>query len=98
PDKAGEFARDCLHHDLGLFAFGFEMVIASVQALLGLPGDGTHGLALTMLPCLDGGSKPGWQAVVLGRFDEGTASGFVARFGDAALVAFVAGAVFAGNQ
>ena len=75
---------------------GLEGVIALAQALLRFPSDGAHGLGLSMLALLQRGGEASRLAVLMGRFDQGAAGGFVARLGDAALAAARAGGILAG--
>src|SRR5579863_1158822 len=72
--------------------------IAPIQPLLRLQGDGAHFPALALLPSLDGWSDPRHGAVMMGGFDQRSATGAVAGLGDGALLAFLATGIFAGSQ
>src|SRR3954447_6787274 len=76
PEKAGELARDGDVGDGAAFAVGGQVLVAAVQADLGLPGAIARRRA--------GARAPRSVAVVPGRFDEQPAGVAVAGLGDVA--------------
>jgi len=99
PDKAGEFAGDGGHGHLRLLpAHTGQMRVAVMQPALGFPGNVGDGFWQTFLPLFQVGTQAGGGAILPRGFDQGAAGWGVTHFGDAALLAVVAGGVFAGNQ
>ena len=99
PDKAGEFAGDGSDGDLGfLFTRAGKMDVAMMQTALRFPGDVGDGLGQTFLAFFQVGTHPRRGTILPGGLDEGAAGDGVAGFGDAALAAFIARGVLAGNQ
>ena len=99
PGYAGEFAGDGSDGDLGfLLTRAGKMDVAMMQTALRFPGDVGDGLGQTFLAFFQVGTHPRRGTILPGGFDEGAAGDGVAGFGDAALAAFIARGVLAGNQ
>lgn len=99
PHEAGELTAEGGGGDLGLLMFdGGQMFVAMMQAGLRLPGQIGDGFGEAFLAEAQFAADACGEAVVPGGFDQSSASNGIAHFGDAALLAIIAGGVFAGNQ
>ena len=66
-----------------------QHLIAPVQALLRLQGNGPHFLALAFLAFLHRRTDPRGDSIMMGRFHQRSSASAVARFGDPALLPFL---------